>query len=53
MLRTGLMLAAVLLPWARPKGQPGREAEPTEGRILLQSEGAEFYFRYAELKHLK
>ena len=53
MLRTGLMLAAVLLPWTRPKGQRGRKAELTKGRILLQSEGAETHFRNVELKHLK
>jgi hypothetical protein len=31
----------------------GTEAELTKGRILLQSEGAEIWFRNVELKHLK
>jgi hypothetical protein len=31
----------------------GSEAEISKGKILLQSEGAEIYFRNVELKHLK
>jgi hypothetical protein len=31
----------------------GAHAEITKGKILLQSEGAEIYFRNVELKHLK
>ena len=31
----------------------GTEAEMTKGKILLQSEGAEIYFRNVELKHIK
>jgi hypothetical protein len=31
----------------------GTEAELTKGKILLQSEGAEIYFRNVELKHIK
>jgi hypothetical protein len=31
----------------------GTDAEITKGKILLQSEGAEIYFRNIELKHLK
>ena len=31
----------------------GSGAEPHRGKILLQSEGAEVYFRNVELKHLQ